>query len=73
MTALKKLLGRLNGTTEEEYGAYVNRLLRTRYSLSEELAILRRREENPEEFATYFAYAEECKARAKAELLSEEG
>ena len=72
MTVLQKLLGRLNGTAEKEYGARVNRLLRARYSLSEELSILRRREESPEAFAEYYAYAEECKELAKGELLSQE-
>lgn len=72
MTAIQKLLARLNGTEEKEYGARVNRLLRTRYSLSEELAVLRRKEESPEAFAEYFAFAEACKEQAKAELFPDE-
>ena len=72
MTAIQKLLSRLNGTEEKEYGARVNRLLRTRYTLSEELAILRRRDENPEAFAAYYAFAEECKQRAKDTSFTEE-
>ena len=72
MTATQKLLSRANGTEEKEYGARVNRLLRARYTLSEELAILRRREDDPTSFAIYNAYAEECKRIAKAELSEEE-
>jgi hypothetical protein len=40
-------------------------LIRKKYSLSEELAILRQRDEKLTEFAEYNSYAEECKAKAK--------
>ena len=40
----------------------IERLIRCRYSLSAELAILRQRDAKPEEFEAYNAYAEECKA-----------
>ncbi len=73
MTETQLLLAHKNGTAEEEYGALVNRLLRERYSLSEELALLRRREETPEEFAAYNAYAEACKQKARATVFGEEG
>lgn len=56
-----------NGIGEAVYGERVNALLRERYTLSEELSILRRRDTVPDEFAAYDAYAEECKARARAE------
>lgn len=46
----------------------IEKLIRLRYSLSDELAILRQRDEKPEEFAAYHAYAEECKKRVKASL-----
>ena len=46
--------------------------IRKRYSVNEELAILRQRDEKPEEFAEYYSYVEECKAAAKAELGVEE-
>lgn len=48
------------------YGERVNKLIRQRYSLSEELALNRQRFEKPEEFAEYYAYCEECKQRAKS-------
>lgn len=73
MTNAQLLLARKNDTLEKEYGALVNRLLRERYSLSEELSLLRKREETPEEFAAYNAYAEACKARAREALFGKEG
>lgn len=57
-----------NIRNEEDYGNQVNDLIRRRYSLSEELAILRQKDENPDEYRTYFAFCEECKAKAKAEV-----
>ena len=42
--------------------------IREKYSLNEELAILRQRDTKPAEFAEYNAYVEECKAAVKAEL-----
>jgi hypothetical protein len=72
MTELQRTLSRLNGTREKEYGALVNRKLRARYSLSEELSILRKREEDPDAFAAYHAFAETCKRDAKAEIYGEE-
>ena len=54
-----------NGTTDEAYAALVNGLIRRRYSLSAELAVLRQRDEKPEEFSAFHAYAEACKAEAR--------
>lgn len=50
---------------KEHYGELVERLIRRIYSLSEELAILRQRDEKPSEFAMYNEHAEKCKAKAK--------
>ena len=50
-----------------QYEAKVDRLVREKYSLSNELAILRQRDTKPEEFAEYNTYVELCKASAKAE------
>lgn len=68
MNSIEKRLSRLNGTVENDYMDYVDRLIRRRYSVSAELAILRQRDSKPEEFAEYNAYTEECKARAKKEF-----
>ena len=68
MDSIEKRLSRLNGTGAQDYNAYVDELIRKRYSVSAELSILRQRDSKPEEFAEYNAYAEECKKRAKEEL-----
>lgn len=49
----------------QDYGELVESLIRRKYSLSAELAILRQRDSKPAEFAEYNAYAEQCKAEAK--------
>lgn len=66
----KRRLAELNGKKEDVYGQMVNSLIRKRYSLSEELSVLRKKDEHPEEFAAYNAYTEECKKAVKAELAS---
>lgn len=42
--------------------------IRARYSLNQELAILRQRDTKPAEFAAYNEYVEQCKAEVKAEM-----
>jgi|GEM_PF-6438166 len=51
-----------------DYPQLVENKIRTRYSVSAELAILRQRDTKPEEFAEYNAFCESCKAEAKTEL-----
>lgn len=58
--------------TRDEYERKVEELIRGRYSVSQELAILRQRDAKSEEFAEYDAFAEECKREAKAELAEQE-
>lgn len=61
--------------TAAEYAEEVERLIREKYSVSAELAILRQQTEKPDEYAAYYAFAEECKAQAKINLnnKAEEG
>lgn len=58
-----------NGTetppAQIDYGETVNGLIRRKYTLSEELAILRQRDTKSEEFEAYNAYAESCKEEAR--------
>lgn len=42
--------------------------IRARYSLNQELAILRQRDTKPTEYAAYTEYVEQCKAQVKAEM-----
>lgn len=51
-----------------DYNEEVNRLIRQRYTLSEELAILRQRDTKPQEFEAYNQYAEECKKQVKRRM-----
>lgn len=53
---------------EEQYQNLVVNLIRQRYSINDELAILRQRDEKPSEYSEYFSYCEECKSKAKNEL-----
>lgn len=50
------------------YEERVVELIRLRYDINSELAILRQRDSKPEEFAEYDAYCEECKLQAKEEV-----
>lgn len=59
------------GRGEEAYAIRAGELVRAKYSVSDELAILRQREEKPEEFAAYNAFAEACKAQAHREVYGE--
>ena len=73
MEQYKIELAKRNGTQERLYPELVSEYIRRRYSLNAELAILRQRDEKPDEFAEYNAYAEQCKADAKAILGMEDG
>lgn len=54
---------------QEKYEAYVDDLIRKKYTISQEFAILRQKDEKPEEYQAYHDYAEQCKATAKTEIL----
>lgn len=57
--------GMETSTVPMDYGETVNGLIRRKYTLSEELAILRQRDTKAEEFEAYNAYAESCKGEAR--------
>ena len=50
------------------YETLVIQRIRMRYSVNQELAVLRQRESKPDEFAEYNAYVEECKNAVKEEM-----
>ena len=68
MNGIEKRLSHLNGTEQADYVACLERLIRRRYSVSAEIAILRQRDTKPAEFEEYNNYVEACKASAKTEL-----
>ena len=53
---------------EALYENLIIRKIRTKYTVNQELAILRQRDTKPEEFEAYNAFVEQCKADAKKEL-----
>lgn len=52
-------------TNTKAYEDKVDSLIRSRYSLSEELGILRQKDVKKAEYDAYFAYCEQCKAEAR--------
>ena len=46
----------------------VSKKIREKYSLNQELAILRQRDVKSEEFAEYYAYVETCKKEVKSDM-----
>ena len=61
-----------NISKDRLYPNLVSRLIRERYSVDDEVAILRQRDTKPEEYETYNAFCEDCKAKARAEIYSQE-
>ena len=60
----------LNGVLDKIYNQEVNRLIRTKYSQSEELAIHRHHfeKQNEAEWDAYNAFCEECKVQARTTI-----
>ena len=52
----------------KNYPNRVSELIRQRYSINDELAILRQRDEKPSEYQDYYNYCEECKTKARQDL-----
>ena len=50
------------------YESEIIRRIRKRYTVNQELAILRQRDTKPEEFAEYNDFVEKCKKEIKEEL-----
>lgn len=73
MNALKLKLAKKNrevdpASWERLYQNMIIRKIRKRYSVDQELAILRQRDTKQAEFAAYHEYVEQCKTDVKAEL-----
>lgn len=56
---------------ERQYESKVSALIRKKYSLNAELAVLRQRDTKPEEYQAYNDYAEQCKSLVKQEMQGE--
>lgn len=53
---------------DKQYEKLVEQYIRERYSISQELAILRQKDTKPFEYIEYFDYAEQCKIKAKEKV-----
>ena len=53
---------------DDLYEALVIKKIRERYSVNQELAILRQRDTKPSEFQVYNDYVESCKSAVKMEM-----
>lgn len=51
-----------------DYAEAVNSRIRERYTDSQEFAILRQKDEKPEEYAEYYAFCESCKTYVKEHM-----
>ena len=56
---------------ETLYENMIIRKIRSKYTVNQELAILRQRDSKPEEFAEYNDFVERCKVEVKEELKTE--
>lgn len=70
MTDRQRRLAEKAGKLDKIYGQQVNKLIRKRYTAADEIAILRQRDEKPDEYAEYCAFAEACKEAARAIMES---
>lgn len=61
-----------NISKDKLYANLVSKLIRERYSVDDEMAILRQKETKPEEWQEYNAFCEDCKAKAKEEIYGKE-
>ena len=52
---------------KNQYENLIVAKIRQKYSINQELAIIRQRDAKPEEFAEYNEYVEQCKAEVKSE------
>ncbi len=59
-------LAKKNGTIDRIKSILVDEKISERYSIGEQIALLRQRDEKSEEFAAFYAYAEACKAVVQA-------
>ena len=65
--SIEKYNARKQKQDNDEYENKVVALIRQKYNVNQELAILRQREVKPQEFAEYNAYVEQCKEQVKNE------
>ena len=62
---IEKYNARKQKQDNDEYENKIVALIRQKYNVNQELAILRQRDTKPEEFAEYNKYVEQCKEQVK--------
>lgn len=50
------------------YDELVEKYIREKYTISQEFAVIRQKDDKPDEYQLYYTYAEECKMRARGEI-----
>ena len=68
VTAHQIELSRKNGTLEHLQSRLVEEMIAERYTIGQQIAILRQKAEKPDEYEAFFAFAEDCKSRVRAML-----
>lgn len=66
--SIDKYKSRKETEAKIEYETKIVSLIRKKYNVNQELAILRQRDTKPQEFAEYNEYVEQCKAQVKISL-----
>lgn len=72
---LPKVVPRSKPTAADKQSQYerrVDELIRSKYTLSQELAILRQQASKNEEYQAYFDFCEDCKVNARKEVYGDE-
>lgn len=57
---------------QAQYEGRVDGLIRSKYTLSQELALIRQQATKSEEYEVYFDYCEECKRQVRLEVYGDE-
>ena len=68
----QKYNDRKNAKIDETYKKNIEKTIRSRYSLNDELAILRQKDTKPSEFREYFDYVEQAKLDVKDKMAKGE-
>lgn len=55
---------------DTKYKQLIEEKIREKYSISDEIGLLRQQNDKPEEYTEYYTYVEQCKATAKAEIYA---
>ena len=63
--SIEKYNARKQKQDNDEYENKIVALIRKKYNINQELAILRQKDTKPQEYQEYYNYAEQCKAEVK--------